>query len=493
MRLPIAVIRLLTVIYVSFVLIPFFIGWVRIQYAAPLVVLYAWGMYNYYRSLDFSYREFWSKKALLFSALFIFIWVALSGAGGVGYQVSDLSKSNTLIKELTLHTWPLEYAVDGEKMYLSHYLGYYLPGPFLLSWLGYKYVQLFLFFYTLIGISLGVFWLARFAQKDNSLFAGFLILFGGISTFSFLFKFGGEAIAEFVHRVSTHGYVFWLNSWDVIPLNYMAISDMLYWTPQHIIPTFIGIGFLLNDSFIDRDISYTPFAISLLAIWSPLVLVGLFPFFAYVLFHGRFKGIWNITNLLISPAIFGVVAIFLLAIESETLVKHFIFTDLSGRGLTYLDQIGTYFYFVFFEVLIWAIPIFFVLRGTLNLEYKTLLGFTVLLLLLIPFYRFGLWNDWCNRVSMPAIVVLALFAFKGILQSKGLMRFVMLALLTLGSSAAVIGMVGSVKMAGNKVGFFPPELHEVQTLPEICVGYPITQFVAPSHSFFYTHLGKRKD
>ena len=166
MRISVAWAKLLSILYVSFSLIPFFLGWVKLMYGIPLLLLLLLGIYNYTRYLNFQSFQTVEKKDFFLGLLVIFIWVAFSGAGGMGFQVSDLFKSNTLLEELTKRPWPLEYDVDGEKMYLSHYLAYYLPGPTLVGFLGYKYAQLFLFFYTLMGVSLGFFWLYRFAGGE---------------------------------------------------------------------------------------------------------------------------------------------------------------------------------------------------------------------------------------------------------------------------------------------------------------------------------------
>ncbi|AWV97861.1 hypothetical protein [Arcticibacterium luteifluviistationis] len=491
MRIPISILKVLTVCYISFALFPFFLGWTELKFGIPLCVLLLYGIFNYSKSLDFNIKEYFSVKSILLAALVIFIWVAFSGAGGMGYQYSDIFKSNTLVLELTQKPWPLEYEVDGERMFLSHYLGYYLPGPALVGFLGYKVVQLFHFFYTLLGISLGMFWLGRFTKQNLSSFALFFILFGGISTFALFSKYGLEAFPQLWDRVINHGYLFWLNSKEVIPLNYMAINDMLYWTPQHVIPSLFGIGLLLNDTFIDKDIRFTPFTISLLAIWSPLVLVGILPFFLFSLFYMRFKGIWNFTNLFIAPVIFGVVAVFLLAIESGELVKNFIITDLSEKGISVFQQLYVYAHFLFFEVLIWAIPIYLVLRNRFEKGNKKLFLFAVLLLVTIPLYRFGLWNDWCNRVSMPALVVLAIFAFKAFSEAKRVNKWILGVLFVLGTHAATIGIVGSFIESGYKINFHPPEESQVLSLPEICVGYPITQFVAHEDTFFFKYLAKK--
>ncbi|WP_341228271.1 hypothetical protein [uncultured Arcticibacterium sp.] len=488
MNLRLSILRVSTLIYIAFPLIPFFLGWVRLEYGIPMLGLLFYGGFNYVKSLDFKERFVLRKRDLLIGLAILSVWLLFSGAGGMGYQVSDHVKNNTLAKELSNLSWPLQYDVDGEKMYLSHYLSFYIVGPFVAGFIGYPYAQLVVFLWTTLGVFLGVFWLARAAGGFNWRFFLFFIFFGGISVFSFIFKYEGGFITEIVKRVNEHGFVFWMNSWDVIPLNYLHITDMLYWTPQHFIPAILGIGILLNDSLIDKNISFTPFLLCLLVMWSPLILVGIFPYFVFVLFQNRFKDVFNITNLVVGPIIFLFLASYLLAIESGDLVKHFIFT---AEGAELREQILVFFYFLFFEVVVWVLPIYFIKRGKWKNGEKPLFIVLSLVLFTIPLYRFGLWNDWCNRVSMPSLVLLSVFAYKAFMASKKLKRVWMITLLVLASNGPMMDMVGSLKYSGYKPKFRPPYEQEVLSLPEICVAYPITQFVAAEDSFFFKYLAKK--
>lgn len=491
MRISVAWLRIATIVYIAFPFFPFLLGWLQPLYGVPLSLLLAFGIYNYVKSLNFELEQDFNPIWLLATLVLLFVWFAFSGSGGVGYQVSDLAKVNTMVKDLAEKPWPVNYQVEGETLFFSHYLAYYLPAPTLFGFMGYKYVQLFLFFFTALGFSLGLFWLVRFASVNIFKFVLFFILFGGVATFSFFIKFGSGAFAEFWSRLNSHGFVFWLNCWDIIPLNYNSITDMLYWTPNHGIAAFIGVGYFLNDTFVDDDIRFTPFVLSLLLFWSPLVLVGLFPFFLYSLVKKRFAGIWNLSNLLVAPLIFIVIASFLLSIQSGDLVQHFIFSAPVGDTHGIVDKLGVYLYFVVFEVLIWAVPIFYFFKKHFKKGEQNLFLFTVGLLLFIPLYRFGLWNDWCTRVSYPSLVILAIFAVKTLLNSTNWKRLVMLFLFLLGSQSAILAIGGSVISQNYSIKFNPPPAHQVQDLPGVCVWYPLDQFVAKGDTFFFKYLAKR--
>ncbi|UBM58129.1 hypothetical protein LAG90_15085 [Marinilongibacter aquaticus] len=491
MRLSIHAMRLFTLAYIAFPLFPFYFGWVKPIFGVPLAVLLVLGVGRIYRDAE-TVTEHVSKRNLLIGLAIVGGWLLFSGAGGFGFQFYDHVKNNTLTAELSEQAWPLTYTVEGKTMFLSHYLSYYIMGPFMLGGLGYKFAQLGVFLWASLGVVLGMFWLGRAAAKLNWPFNAFYVFFGGIVCFSFLFKFKADFISEIVSRIQNHGYVFWMNSWDVIPLNYQNITDMLYWTPQHFIPAILGIGLILNEGLIEKNIKYLPFALSLLAMWSPLVLLGLFPFFVYVLLYNQFKGIFNPVNLIIAPILFFVNTSFLLAIESGELVKHFIFTDLSAGGITLWEQILVYFYFLLFEVAVWVVPIAVIMRRKWGVGERPLFLLTVFVLCTIPLYRFGLWNDWCNRVSMPAIVLLGLFAYRAWETARGKQKLLLSVLLLLSGLGAFIDISGSLIYSGFRPKFAPPERAQVGTLPEITgVSYPIDQFVADEDAFFFKYLSQK--
>jgi len=492
MKVPISYLRIITLVYIAFPLIPFFGGWLRLTYGLPLLGILILGCYKYAISLDYKEKEFFRSKDVYLGFAIITFWLFFSGAGGMGFQFDDHHKNNTLTWELSNNSWPLEYQVEGEKMYLSHYLSYYIVGPFLVGFLGYKYAQIFLFLWTAFGVFLGAFWLARATRNFNWRFFIFFIFFGGISIFSFIVKYKSGFLAEIYHRLKNHGYVFWMNCWDVIPLNYMGITDLLYWTPQHFIPAILGIGLILNNGIIDKNIKYLPFILVLLAMWSPLILVGIFPFFIYVLWANRLNGIFNYVNLIIAPVLFFVMFSFLMAIDSGDLVQHFIFKSYGVGDASLLKKVGIYFYFIFFEILVWVIPILVLKRNKWKHGEKSLFALVSIVLIIIPLYRFGLWNDWCNRVSVPAILILLVYSFKTFMEEKTIRRWSLIAILILSILSPMMDMIGSIHYAGYKPKFSPPDESEVKTLPEICISFPITQFVATENTFFYKYLAKKK-
>lgn len=490
MQIPIKHLKTLSLLYAAFPLFPFFLGWIKPIIGIPLVLLLVYGIYTYAINQK---KQYYHVSLLQFIGLFLLIlcWISISGAGGMGFQQSDHLKNNILARDLSNNSWPLLYIIEGKTTFLAHYLGFYLPGPAVFGKLGYRYAQFATFAYSFIGIFLGMFWVLKTSNFFKWTFGIFVILFGGIHIVSFLIKFQENTLTEILFRMNNHGYVFWSNSWDILPLNFLNLTSMTQWTPQHFIPGLLGAGILLQDGVIEKNIKYSPFFLSILAFWSPLVLVGLAPYLLYFVIKGRFSKVFNHINLLVAPVIFLVVAIYFAALDSGELLKHFIFSLPQKNNFSLIEKIGTYIYFLFFEVLIWLIPIWVYLRPKLDNANKGLLSILSITICLIPLYRFGIWNDWCSRVSIASLVFLAYFTWKALNQTKPTAKIIFSCLLLFSSLGPVIDIYGSLKHTNFSVRFMPPDEKNMATLPEICITYPVTQFVAKDDTFFYKYLAKK--
>ena len=92
---------------------------------------------------------------------------------------------------------------------------------------------------------------------------------------------------------------------------------------------------------------------------------------------------------------------------------------------------------------------------------------------------------------MPALVMLAIFAFKAFMEAKSIKKLVLGFIFILGTHGATIGILGSFIDSGYFFKYEPPSQNAVLSLPEICVGYPITQFVASEEAFFFKYVAKK--
>jgi hypothetical protein len=489
-KLSIPRLKILSVVYLAFPYIIFFMGWLKQPIALALTVVLLYGLFIYQKNqAQKTIIEIPLLQLALIAGITL-IWMLFSGAGGFGYQNHDYYKHNYLQYDLFLQKWPISYQVADQTKYLSHYLAYYLPGPAIFASLGWKYVQLANFIFTFSGVLLAVFWLMKFLGRFSYLALILFIFCSGLHIFILIYDHGFNLWPVMAEKIKNHGFVFWTNSLGILPLNFMGNSDMLYWGPQHAIATWLAIGLLINDWLLDNNLKYSPFYISLIAFWAPLVLIGLAPFLLVALISIRFKGIFNELNLIIAPIVFGVIALFLTSIETGDLLQHFIFQSKPIQSASYLSQALTYLYFITVEVLIWWAPSYLILKNHVSKQYKALFITALVVLFFTPLFRYGLYNDWCSRVSLPALFVVFSMAIMAIFISKSTPQKVLLSsLFAAASIGPIILIAGSIRYSHYKISWQPPVEKQMRNLP--ATDFPIEQFVASPDEPFFKYFAKQ--
>lgn len=498
-QLNIGTLKRISIIYLSLGHLIFFVGWLRPFYAVISVCLLLLAYFLIFKNLKTNEVVRISKRDFVLIAISTLVWALFSGSGGFGYQNDDYFKHNALMNDLIVQKWPLLYFVEGKKYYLSHYLGYYGVAPALFGWIGWRSMNLANFVFTYIGILLSFFWFFRYLGKFKFWFVWLFILFSGIQLFSFLYLNAEVPFAQLMaNQIKLHGNLFWYNSFKLLNLTYESNTAMFFWGPQHAIPAWLGIGMLLSDWQVEKNLQYTPFYLSLLVFWSPLVLIGIAPYFIYALLDTRFKNVFNAVNLLIAPLLFLLIASYILAIESSDLMHNFTITT-SRENLTILQQIGIYLFFLAMEVGLWWVIAYRILKDKLTRPQKQLYIFVLVLLSLIPLWRYGIWNDWCTRVSLPSLAVLWLMVIQAFLAAKKtIYRVVLVVVLFLASLDSVLYFGGSAYeyiSHYRKTGkLWPlPAQGAAGDLQAICVQFPMQQFIAKPDTFFFTYFGKTRD
>jgi hypothetical protein len=497
LKINISALKIISIVYLAFPYLIFFMGWLKLPIGLFLSITLLAGLFIFAKNQasNIFYEIAFSQFIICFAI--IIIWLLFSGAGGFGYQNHDYHKHNSLMKDLANQTWPVSYNLTVGKKYLSHYLAYYLPGPALFHSFGWKYINIANFLFSTVGALLSVFWLLRFVGKFSYWVVLLFIFASGAHIFILLYSNGSNIIQLITGNIKNNQFMFWLNCLNINQspinnINFMSVSDMLYWGPQHAISCWLGIGLLMND-WKDKTIKYTPFYISLIAFWAPLVLIGLAPFLLYVLIKERFKGIFNVVNLLIAPIVFGVIALFLTSIKATELINHFIFHNRSSEGISTLVQIGAYLYFLTVEVLIWWVPSYLVLKNTEFKKYNGLYWLILLVLVTVPLFRYGQWNDWCSRVSLPALYLLySMMAMAIYTTKKPKIKLILASICLICSFSPFVLIMASMYESHFKVSWSPPKSEFIGDLPSASVGFPVDQFVADPDCFFYKNLAKSK-
>jgi hypothetical protein len=491
----VAYLKSIAFIYLALPFLIFFIGWLKLPLGIFASVLLIYCGYKYTKSLSLTDTESISYENITIIIVVLFGWLMFSGVSGFGYQATDYLKHNALFKDLITEKWPISYNINGKEMYLAHYLAYYLPAPTLFGTFNWKIVLIANLIWTALGVFLAILFWLKFIGKYSAYIFIFFVLASGIQIFSLFIQHGWGTIHEILEKIRTHGNLFWLNGLtkngvQILRITFPSNTDMLFWAPSHAIPCWLGTGILIND-LKDKTLKYTPLVISLIAFWSPLVMVGLAPLLFLAIFQDKKREWLNIENLLYGPFIFAIIGSFLLSIDAKNILHHFIFTDRSGiDAISMKRQIFTYCNFLFFEVIIWWLPAYWVIRNDENKLFKQLYWVVFVLLSIIPLFQYGVWNDWCSRVSMPTLFLFHALIIVSFLRANFKQKVIFLSIFLLALIGPAIAILGSARNYSNNFNWVPPTYDSIKLIPEATKSWPIDQYVADKNSFFFKYLAK---
>lgn len=352
--------------------------------------------------VDAGRRTRWSARtdaSSVLIALASLAWIVLAGATPFTGQASDWLKTYALLNALHDSAWPAVY----EGQYLRSNLAFFIVPSLVVGAARDAAISLI----VLCGVWLGL----RLLTKDRTLKETMII------TTTLIFFSGLDYIATIVWRadpVDRWHFEWWAGFGTI-----SSPTTMLSWSPQHFIPTLIGLAFCLRTASVRHD----GLLIVSLLLWSPLTALGLMPFFIARWLAADLKDVLAITNLVAIPL--ALIIAHYLQQDSGQLPKGFIFGHPRfswGRLLTsYLFEWGI------LAIAIWH-------AGTRHIRWMLL---CIGCLVLVPLYYLGAANDFMMRCTAPAIIGLALIAAETLADAPLARTVPLLVILTLGSSTPI--------------------------------------------------------
>lgn len=393
-------------LYIYFPLFLFVGGWLCGSIAIPLVGAFIYVFHKIYlknRSEEENYIVI-EKGVLLLILAGITVWLAASGIGGFCKQSGDWHKHNAILHDLIDYDWPVKYSLPkGDKGLLSYYILSYLFPALVGKVAGFRWAELTMLFQSIAGIFLVYLYLCRFLKiekKRKQLFLfGLLVVFGGAVSV-------GKMIYGYFQPEDVSTSFHWFS--NTIRIQYSSHIVLMRWVfPQAIVPWLATLLFLENPDKIE-DFVWTGLPIFMYSCFS---FIGLLPFYIGMAIYrlGKEKNIWggvlkpacSVQNMY---ALFGLLPVFVIYIgenvfqEKPDIVSlHRI--DYSGNWVLYLT-------FCLSNFLIWS---FFLWKQ----ERKNPVFYIAnIVLLALPLFWYGAWNDLCMRACIPACFVIAVLFYK---------------------------------------------------------------------------------
>ncbi len=367
--------------------------------------------------------------------------LVLTGVGGLLHQTSDWVKHNAMLLALLEQPWPPAVATDTQIFQLSYNIAWYLPAIFLGKLAGWTAANFFLLAYSACGLAALIFLSARATG------AGLLTVYAVFIAFS-----GLDALGEFLighlTSLSSASLVIQEDEWWAAAFQYSGTVTQLYYVPHQALSGWLVTVLLLIG--IRSGLAWPALAFCGPAsfLWAPWVTIGLIPIGLYFAVREVFMAAFGKALFPSGRPVPELAAYLSAAAVSFALVVYYSTrfavaeTDFTPPPRGYLEFTPGIDYFsgakfamvyaLFIAIEIGALLAIclWILRDARDRLFAELLLVAAAVLLVLPAFRYGYFNDLTMRASIPALFLLVLVAaFCLAQQSAAIKRGVLIALL----------------------------------------------------------------
>lgn len=366
------------------------IGWPLGPIAAALVALgVAWLLHREQEATGFPLGVSWLPLLAVAG-----LWGIAGGLGHLVYANADWVVRDAVLVDLVRDPWPVTYRIDGVATLLRAPIGYFLPAALVGKWLGVHAAEPALLAWTLLGVALTF----ALMLRDRPRFAAALIR---LAVFVF---FSGMDIVGTIAHYDPHAIGDHLEWWAFL-FQYSSQTTQLFWVPNHALPGWLAIAWLLACDPRRLPIGPAVLFVAFAPLWSPLTAIGIAPIAGAAILHRlMLDRSWaGLARLLDVRVVVPVVACIALVYPYLVLGSDKIASG-NNAHVRWVgeDFVPRYIEFVLFEFAGFALLL---LRRH---RRDPLIWTAVLVLLALPFYRFGPYNDLAMRASIPALTLLAI-------------------------------------------------------------------------------------
>jgi hypothetical protein len=324
-------------------------------------------------------------RAIVVAAFVVLALFLLGGQGRLFYANADWQVRDAILADMARHPWPFAYRLPDYEAILRAPIGLYLLPS--LAGGGWHEAAMFLSNTVRLTLLLAICY-PLFTQRRACLIAlAIFILFSGLDIVGTMaFDRMGVAV-----------------TWDHIERwnfnnQFSAHITQAFWVPQHAIAGWsCAVGFLLWHRGLAR-IGVFAAIIPLVAIWSPLAIMGAIPFALAAGVKALVTRDWNRRDVVLA---FVATAIALPALA-------YLKADAAelGSGARLIGLLP-YLFLITLEVLPFTLPL--LLARSMAGPDRAIVWIILACLLLTPLYQIGTNSDFQMRASIMPLALLAFF------------------------------------------------------------------------------------
>jgi hypothetical protein len=326
----------------------------------------------------------------------------LGGEGHFFYANFDWLTRDAVLADMVRHPFPVLYDYHGSEFILRAPLGMYMAPALVGKLLGLRAAHLALLAQNAVILTLMLTVFASLAPARKGVFLFVFVAFSGVEIVVRLLDVASaySASGTLTWPVHAHQHLAWWNPY----FQYTNNVTQIFWVPNHAFPGWwlAALGLLHARREIDSAILIVAFAF--VFFWSPLAAAGAMPIVGYQVLRRDYAHLLGarIVVACVAALCFLPIVVYLGA-DARSVPHDWLFLT---RGFWV-------FYVAFIAIQIPQAAVVWIRRRELDPELRTLAVLAIALLLLIPFYRLGMNNDFAMRASLTPLALLA-FVFASI-------------------------------------------------------------------------------
>ncbi len=445
-----------------------------------------------------------TKKQGMGVLLVAFALLIISGVGGYGFQDGDWYKHDAILSALIRHEWPVAYSFKMPSpqaithVPLIYYTAYYLPAAVIGKIFGWFWANQAFFLWTYLGVCLAICWFFLLVGKyRNGLLAVFFAFSGfDVIGIAVLRKFFLQEPLSIVHWFHIER---WAGNWE-----YPSHMTSIFWSPNQGICAWIVSGMVLYEFLYAKQRHHLLFLLSLTVFWSPFVTLGFLPFLVGELLFEQQPFLRKVRAYFSMSALCGLVLILVFGlfyaskfypspVPFSPVEQGTIFSSPAFPGLFWYETLALLVLFCVLEYGVFALLIR-QSRLPLNPIERRIFWVSVGVLSLLPFFRYGFWNDLVMRVSLPSLFFIAVFLARALyaVTTSARMRGLIVAALVIGALNVVVEVKRHVVETYRTGTLYTlPSLEVLYDIPDTkMIPSFFTQYIGSAESPFFTYLAK---
>ena len=410
----------ISVIYIALPVFIFLAGWLRLVVAIPVCAVFLISVFLMMKNRPEPVAWHLTKahrRIIIASLILLAIWVFLSGQGGFSFQNSDYEYRNAIFHDMINKSWPVIYAnssldavgssVAGASnlSILTYYIAFWLPGALVGKLFGWYAANAFLYLWSFLGLVLITYFLFRTLRNSSVWSVVILIFFSGMDIIGYILITKGKLPGPIDH-------IEWWSG-----MQYSSNTTLLFWVFNQTITIWLAILLIMNL----KNSRSLFFLYAMLLLHGPFPFLGMLPIVLWKAYQGYpldlkrenakmvnvpvlfFRWFWKgVVRAVTFENVCGGISVLLI-------IYFYLTNNVSGSkygtnaqttnyvGLIVFES-GLYLLFLFAEH--FKKPLYWICLGSL---------------LLIPLFRVGGSQDFCMRVSIPALFIIMIMIQQSLL------------------------------------------------------------------------------